>query len=155
MSKEHKVQSYDYVNQSYEQVRDILSKKPLEVFRDATKGAASRARSLASELRVNIGGIEVSTDISVSVKGISEVPQKGLSRPATRLQLEWEAAKRPRLFPLMSAELSIYPLTATETQLDFSGSYYPPLGPLGDAIDAAVGRRIFIQYARDSAEPQI
>ena len=42
----------------------------------------------------------------------------------------------------MQAELSIYPLTASETQLDFRGQYEPPLGVLGSAIDAAVGHRI-------------
>ena len=48
----------------------------------------------------------------------------------------------PRLFPLMKAELSIYPLTATETQLDFQGVYEPPFGPLGKAVNAVVGHRI-------------
>ena len=48
----------------------------------------------------------------------------------------------PRLFPFMKAELSIYPLTATETQLDFLGSYEAPFGVLGGAVDAVVGHRI-------------
>jgi hypothetical protein len=48
----------------------------------------------------------------------------------------------PHLFPLMKAEISIYPLTATETQLDFSGFYQPPLGPLGKAVNAIIGHRI-------------
>jgi hypothetical protein len=42
----------------------------------------------------------------------------------------------------MKAELSVYPLTATETQLDFSGLYEPPLGVLGKAVNAVVGHRI-------------
>ena len=65
-----------------------------------------------------------------------------MSRPATRLQLEWRAARTPRLFPLMKADLSIYPLTATETQLDFKGVYEPPLGLFGKAVNAVVGYRI-------------
>jgi hypothetical protein len=58
------------------------------------------------------------------------------------IQLEWEAVNKPHLFPFMQAELALYPLTATETQLDFSGAYRPPLGVLGSAIDALVGHRI-------------
>ena len=58
------------------------------------------------------------------------------------MRLEWQSARAPRWFPLMKAELAIYPLTATETQLDFLGHYEPPLGWLGSAIDAAVGHRI-------------
>jgi hypothetical protein len=42
----------------------------------------------------------------------------------------------------MDSVLTIYPLTATETQLDFLGRYDPPLGVVGDAMDALVGRRI-------------
>ena len=48
----------------------------------------------------------------------------------------------PHLFPLMKGELSIYPLTATETQLDFRGLYEPPFGSVGKAVNAIVGHRI-------------
>ena len=48
----------------------------------------------------------------------------------------------PRLFPFMKAELAIYPLTSTETQLDFSGAYEPPLGALGKAMNAVAGHRL-------------
>lgn len=42
----------------------------------------------------------------------------------------------------MEAQLSVWPLTETETQLEIVGAYDPPLGLVGDAFDAAVGRRI-------------
>jgi hypothetical protein len=42
----------------------------------------------------------------------------------------------------MHAELAIYPLTATETQLELRGHYEPPLGALGAAVNALVGHRI-------------
>jgi hypothetical protein len=62
--------------------------------------------------------------------------------PTTKLTLEWEATKMPRLFPLMKGELFVYPLTATETQLDFSGVYKPPFGTVGKTMNAIVGHRI-------------
>ena len=142
MSKGREIRCYDYVNHPYAQVRDALSEDALAVFQSATKAAASRARSIASELRVDIGGIGVEADIRISVKNIEEKVSEAMSAPVTRLQLEWEAATMPRLFPLMKAELSIYPLTATETQLDFSGLYEPPLGALGKAVNAIIGHRI-------------
>jgi len=142
MSKGREIHCYDYVNHPYEQVRDALNKNALTVFQSATKAAASRARSIASELRIDIGGIGVEADIRISVKNIEEKPSEAMSDPASRLQLEWEAATMPRLFPLMKAELSVYPLTATETQLDFLGIYEPPLGALGKAVNALVGHRI-------------
>jgi hypothetical protein len=141
MNKGREIHSYDYVNHPYERVREALSQDPLAVFQAATKAAASRAQSVASQLRVDLGGIAVEADIRISVKSIEEKAAAHTS-PATRLQLEWEAASMPRLFPLMKAELALYPLTATETQLDFSGLYEPPLGALGMAADAVFGHRI-------------
>jgi hypothetical protein len=142
MRKGREVRCYDYVNHRYEDVRDALTRDALRVFQSATKAAASRAHAIAAELHVDIGGMGIKTDISISVKNVEEKVGAAMSTPATRLLLEWEAATLPRLFPLMKAELSIYPLTATETQLDFSGHYEPPFGVAGRAIDAIVGRRI-------------
>lgn len=142
MSTGREIRSYDYVNHPYERVRNALSQNALTVFQSATKAAASRAQSVAAELHVDFGGIGVKTDIQIFVKGIEERVPDASSSAATRLRLEWEAATMPRLFPLMKAELSIYPLTSTETQLDFSGIYEPPFGAVGKTMNAIVGHRI-------------
>ena len=142
MSKGREIRCYDYVNHPYEQVRDALSHDAPAVFQAATKSAASRAQSVASELRVDLGGIAVEADIHISVKQIEEKEREGMSGPVTHLRLEWEAARMPRLFPFMKADLAIYPLTSTETQLDFSGLYEPPLGALGKAMNAVAGHRL-------------
>jgi hypothetical protein len=42
----------------------------------------------------------------------------------------------------MDAVLSIYALSPEETQLDLHGRYQPPLGTLGNALDATAGYRI-------------
>lgn len=140
MNKGREIRCYDYVNHPYEAVRDALSRDTVAVFQAATKGAASRAESVASELRVNIGGFEVAKEIAITVNHLEE--DRSATVPTTRLNLEWEAAESARLFPLMRAELSVYPLTATETQLDFDGFYQPPAGVLGGAIDSMIGHRI-------------
>jgi hypothetical protein len=141
MSTGREIRSYDYVNRPYERVRDALTQNALTVFQSATKAAASRAQSIAAELHVDFGGIGVKTDISISVRNIEEKIDAA-STPTTRLLLEWEAATMPRLFPLMKGELSVYPLTSTETQLDFSGVYEPPFGAVGRTMNAIVGHRI-------------
>ena len=142
MSKGKKIRSYDYVNHPYEQVRAALGKDTPSVFQAATKSATARANSLASELRIDLGGIKLGADISISVKRSTQAPASGLSGPATVIELEWQAANLPHLFPFMKGELVLYPLTPTETQLDFSGVYEPPLGILGSAVNALVGHRI-------------
>lgn len=60
----------------------------------------------------------------------------------TKLPLGREAATMPQLLPLMKGELSVYPLTSTETQLDFSGVYQPPFRDCGKTMNAIVGHRI-------------
>ena len=82
------------------------------------------------------------TDINISVKNIEERIVDATSTPTMRLLPEWEAATLPGLFPLMKGELSVYPLTSTETQLDFSGVYEPPFGAVGKTVNAIVGHRI-------------
>jgi hypothetical protein len=141
MSKGREIRCYDYVNQPYERVRDALKQNALAIFQSATRAAATRAQSVAAELHVDFGGIGVKTDINIDVQSVEDKVVAG-STPATRLVLEWEAATMPQLFPLMKGELSIYPLTSTETQLDFSGVYEPPFGALGKTMDAIAGHRI-------------
>lgn len=132
---------YDYVNHPYEQVRDALKKNALTVFQSATKTAASRAESVASELHVDLAGMGVKAEIKISVSDVDEKTDPVFGS-VTRLHLEWKAAKMPQLFPLMKGELALYPLTKTETQLDFSGVYEPPFGAVGKTMNAMAGHRI-------------
>lgn len=141
MAKGREIRCYDYVNHPYSRVRDALRQNALGIFQSATKAAAARAHTVAAELHVDVGGVGVRTDIAISVQSIQEQVDAS-SGPTTRLALEWEAATMPRLFPLMKGELAIYPLTSTETQVDFSGTYEPPLGALGKTLNAVAGHRI-------------
>jgi len=133
------IRSFDYVNHPYARVRDALVKDPAGVLRAATNAAASRAKAVATALRVNLGPLDIAAEIAVTVGAISEQTD---SAPITRIPIAWSAAQNAAVFPTMNAELSIYPLTSTETQLDFLGAYEPPLGIVGGALDAMVGRRI-------------
>ena len=142
MTTARKIRSYDYVNQPYERVRDALKMNALAVFQSATKAAASRAQSVAAELHVEFAGVGVKADIKIAVKDIAEKVGKTSAAANTKLHLEWEAATLPRLFPFMRGELSVYPLTSTETQLDFSGTYEPPFGAVGKTMNAIAGHRI-------------
>ena len=142
MSTGRQIRSYDYVNHPYARVRDILNRNAAEVFRTATKAAASRAESVAAELHVDFAGLGVKADINISVKVVEEKPTDATSSASAKLLLEWESATLPRWFPLMQGELTLYPLTTTETQLDFLGSYEPPFGAVGKTMNAIAGHRI-------------
>lgn len=136
------IRSYDYVNHPYARVREALVADPTGIFAAATRAAAGRARELAAELRVTVGGVDVAAEIVFSIGAVGDDATGPLGGPATGIPVSWQAAKHPGLFPLMNGVLTIYPLTATETQLDFLGRYDPPLGVVGSAVDAVMGHRI-------------
>ncbi|HLG67338.1 MAG TPA: hypothetical protein VKV36_05630 [Acidimicrobiales bacterium] len=54
--------------------------------------------------------------------------------------LRWRARRLPKLFPIMDADLSAHPRLDDGSELALSGSYRPPLGPLGVLGDLVVGR---------------
>ena len=136
------IRGHDYVNHPYAAVRDALVKDPAAVLSAATNAAAARARDVAAALHVNIGPLDVGAEISVTLGEISEQSYTAPTSRVTRIPIEWSAAQRAPLFPVMKGELSVYPLTATETQLEFAGHYEPPLGIVGGVLDATVGHRI-------------
>jgi hypothetical protein len=136
------IRSFDYVNHPYAAVRDALVKDPTGVLRAATNAAASRARAVAAALHVHIGPLDIAAEIALTVGEITEQIHDAPTSRVTRIPIQWSAAQRAALFPIMNAELSVYPLTATETQLEFLGRYEPPLGIVGGALDAMAGHRI-------------
>lgn len=121
------LQVYEYVNRPYVAVRDAVLADPAAALR---RGA---------ELHAKAGPIEVGAAVDIKVVDVEE---DTTFTPKTLVTLEWTAVRSPRLFPTMRGTLSIYALSPTETQLDFAGSYDPPLGIVGDAIDTVGMQRV-------------
>lgn len=130
---------YDYVNHPYEAVRAAVLANPTAMFREATH-AGEHANP---ELRAKLGALELGAEIAIEIQGIDE-GQSGAraDKPATNIAFAWRAANKPQLFPVMTGTLSIYALTPTETQLALTGTYTPPLGVVGQAIDSVAMHKI-------------
>jgi hypothetical protein len=137
----HDLRCYDYVNQPYARVRELLLADPRRLFQRATTVATSRAQALRAQLHASLGPLELSTEVDIHVTSIQDA-RSPLDGPATRIELEWQAARATGAFPVMHAVLWLYALTPSETQLELEGTYAPPLGALGKAVDAVIGRRI-------------
>lgn len=60
----------------------------------------------------------------------------------TSIPLRWEATGPAALFPRMDADVVVSRAGADATQIAFYGSYEPPLGALGRAIDRRVLHRV-------------
>jgi hypothetical protein len=142
MSATRKLRCYQYIDRPYEAVRNVLRQRPLEICRRATMSAAARAGAIAASLHTELGGVDVAVDVRLHVHAIHDDERIAGISPVTRISLGWEAATLPALFPVMSAEVSIWPLTSTETQLEIEGDYRPPLGAVGNLLDAALGHRV-------------
>jgi hypothetical protein len=160
MSEPRELHCYQYVTVPYERVRDGLRRDAAGIFQRATSAAASRAQELVATLRVGVAALEIGADVKLEVRAQNE-RQSALGVRTTELEIAWTAASAGALFPSMEATVSVYALSPTETQIGLHGRYRPPLGLVGNALDAMVGHRIaeasvlrFVQdvAARISAE---
>jgi hypothetical protein len=142
MSQSRTLRCYEYVNRPYEAVRGLLRRSPLEFLGRATTSAAARSNDLAGRLKIELGGIELGVEVTIHVRSVQEDEGVAGMSPVTRVAIGWQASHAPSLFPLLSGQLSAWPLTSSETQIELEGQYTPPLGALGVAVDAAVGHRI-------------
>lgn len=75
-----------------------------------------------------------------TASGLSKAVSMHMGKPRVRgdafvVPLQWSATGPAELFPVMEADLEIAPLGADQTELRFSGSYDPPLGPVGRQLD--------------------
>jgi hypothetical protein len=130
------------VDRPYERVASLLREQPGNLLQRATASASARAASVAVILRVNVVGFEVGVNVRLHSCHVRETSGTLPNGPTLKLELAWSSARSPELFPPMLAELSTRPIDSTLTELEFRGSYWPPFGPVGVAIDGAVGRRI-------------
>lgn len=143
MSQSCQIRVFDYVNQPFERVRAALLADPKGIFHRATSVASERTHDIASALRVQLAGIEIGKEIHIEVCGSLDAKHPSSSAVReTLIELRWSAVGSASLFPTMKAQLAIYPLSSTETQLDLKGTYEPPLGLLGAAIDAIILHRV-------------
>ncbi len=142
MNEPRPLKFYGYVDRPYGAVRDLLRLQPDDLLKRATLAASERASGLVARLHVGAGGADVGVDVQVKIRQKpDDAAVAGLPEVA-HLALTWHAARGEGLFPTMSGELSASPVTFADTQIGFEGTYQPPLGGFGKAVDALIGHRI-------------
>ena len=77
------------------------------------------------ELRYEIGGGAITRRVDAEVGPMETGPA------SLRVPLRWKAAARPRLFPVMHADLDISDADGDHILLRVHGTYHAPLGPVG------------------------
>lgn len=123
------LRSRDDVNQPYPRVRDVLIADPQQVFRHPTSadGAPSAHVRLLDPLEGGGG-------ISIVISGMVQTSAYG--EEAMWLRLVWQPS-RPNVFPAMSGTLTVFPSSATETQLELDAIYDP-----AGLVDDDAGHRL-------------
>lgn len=141
---EHELRSCQSVDRPYIAVRNLIARDATALFQRATTMANARAGVLDSTLKVTIAGRELERDVRIAITSLdlSGRPPSAMALPAIAVAFSWRAASAASLFPSMRAELTVYPLSGDETQLDLHGWYQAPGGFIGDVADALVGHRI-------------
>ena len=105
---------------------------------DSLPGIGDVAYRQGEELRarIGVGDGRIAKTVRLQVGG----PVRGARE--TTVPLTWEATGAPGLFPKMEADLVISAMGPDVTHLSVRGTYRPPLGPLGIALDRALLHRV-------------
>src|SRR4051812_40900081 len=87
---------YEYVNRSFDDVRNAVVGDSLRFLGPATDAAAQRARVLVDTLKVTIAGIEVGKKVLVQVGSIQPhaTAPGHIAAEALRVEIGWEAASQ-------------------------------------------------------------
>lgn len=90
-------------------------------------------------------GIELTARVgTASVSKLVQVQAAQLAQSAgTGLAVRWHATGAgSSLFPALDADITLTPAGEQLTVLSLTGTYRPPLGPVGEALDRAILRRV-------------
>jgi hypothetical protein len=136
---ERPIHTYDYIDEPFDDVTEILADTTATVLQSATTRAAEHARETVSRLRVPLGGFEIARDVTIQIGTFDPIEARRV-----RVPIRFRAASRAALFPSVEADLEVQALSLDPpyTQITLVGAYKPPLGVLGAAGDAIAGHRI-------------
>lgn len=103
-------------------------------------GLAAAAYREGEEIRARLGIGDGYTRIGKTVTLRPGEPSRGSVE--TSIPIVWEATGTPGLFPRMEGELVVADLGEGLTQVAIRGSYQPPLGVVGRALDRTLFHRV-------------
>lgn len=110
---------------------------------DALAASADAAYRLGEGLLVKLRGGGVAKTVLLDL----HTPVRG--EVATTVPMEWWATGTPGLFPRMDGELTVADMGVALTQVLFQGTYEPPLGSVGRALDRVVLNRFAEASVKD------
>ncbi|MEO8755885.1 MAG: hypothetical protein ABI624_24750 [Casimicrobiaceae bacterium] len=151
MTNHHELHCQAHVDHDYASVRETLLADKREILREATRRAAAAA--VTTELGVMVGVYELIAELELAVE--STWPSRSpAGKPALAITLSWRSPRRLEWFPTMSATMTCYALSATETEIDLDGAYDPARSVFGTIDPGTTNRfthRVVENFVREVA----
>ena len=121
----------------------MLDATPERIIGDA--GTDTGAHEQLAGLHLRRAGVDLTRDVRVVLGRLI------LDEDAARLPLQWEDARRPKLFPVLEAALEVAPLSREGrplTRIGLVARYRPPLGSIGALTDTVAGSNVVLDSVK-------
>ena len=123
------VRYYVTIERPIEECREVLLESPDEWLPNLVQSSEGPAEQLMARMGFSI------LAVGVRKRAIVQLGKPMLLRDWLHIPISWEAQPVSELFPRFEGELQLVPIGPGETKLALAGTYDPPLGDVGRAVD--------------------
>lgn len=123
------VRYYVTINRPISECRDALLKDPDRWLPNVVTAAHEPSAAILAKVGFSMLAIDLRKQVAISVG------EPLVLRDWLHLPISWEASPRADLFPTFQGEIQLVPIDAAITKLAVAGTYEPPLGDMGRALD--------------------
>ncbi len=126
------VRYYVTIKHPIEECRKVLLESPDEWLPNLVQSSQAPAEQLLARMGFSVLAVEVRK------RAVVQLGQAIQLRDWLHIPISWEAQPVSDLFPRFEGELQLVPIGPAETKLALAGTYDPPLGDVGRAVDNLV-----------------
>lgn len=134
MTKRH-IHIYDGVRMPFGEVRHLLRDHPADVFQVPLEAGLAGVHEAHTALELDLGNLHLAKRVILDITDYTDLPGP---IPLGRMTLRLEPEDHSAMFPVIDADLEVEPIDPSGTMVSLLGSYEPPLGALGAAVDRLV-----------------
>ena len=126
------VRYYVTIDRPIEECRRVLLESPDEWLPNLVQSSEGPAEQLVARMGFSI------LAVGVRKRAVVQLGKPLQLRDWLHIPISWEAQPVSELFPRFEGELQLVPMGPNQTKLALAGTYDPPLGDAGRAVDNLV-----------------
>ena len=123
------VRYYVTIDRPIEACREVLLESPEEWLPNLVQTSHGSGEQLLARMGFSILAVDVRK------KAVVQLGKAMQLRDWLHIPISWEAQPVSDFFPRFEGELQLVPISTAETKLALAGTYDPPLGDVGRAVD--------------------